>query len=88
VAELTIRLRCDSMTGKKDIIVSLRSDESALAHEHEQLHRALVEKLIGQGLIQAGEVGRLVIEREAESASAGQPTQSAQPDRQALAEGN
>ena len=62
--ELTIRLRCDPATGKKDIIISLRSDEDALPHEHEQQHKALVEKLIGQNIIKATEVGKIVVERE------------------------
>ena len=46
MAEMTIRLRCDPETGKKDIIISLRSDADALPHEHEQQHRALVDKLL------------------------------------------
>jgi hypothetical protein len=64
MAELTIRLRCDPATGKKDIVISLRSDPDALPQEHEQLHKALVEKLIQGGLIQPAEVGQVVVERE------------------------
>jgi hypothetical protein len=62
--EMTIRLRCDPATGKKDIIVSLRSDEDALPHEHEQQHKALVDKLIQGGILKAAEVGKVVVERE------------------------
>ena len=40
MAEMTIRLECDPVTGKKDIIVSLRSDEDALPQEHEQSTRS------------------------------------------------
>ncbi len=64
MAELTIRLRCDPATGKKDIIISLRSEADALPLEHEQQHRALVEKLIAGGLLKAGELGQVVVERE------------------------
>ena len=64
MAEMTIRLRCDPATGKKDIIVSLRSDPDALPHEHEQQHRALVDKLIEGGIVKAGEVGKISVERE------------------------
>jgi hypothetical protein len=64
MAEMTIRLRCDPTTGKKDIIVTLRSDADVLSHEHEQQHRALVEKLIHGGLLQASEVGQIIVERE------------------------
>ncbi len=62
--EMTIRLRCDPETGKKDIIISMRSDEDALPHEHEQQHRALVEKLIEGGLVKPTEVGQIIVERE------------------------
>jgi hypothetical protein len=51
MAEMTLRLRCDPQTGKKDLVVTLRSDEDALPHEHEQMHQALVEKLIQQGVL-------------------------------------
>jgi hypothetical protein len=66
VAEMTIRLRTDPATGKKDIVVSLRSDDDALPIEHEQQHRALVQKLIEGGLIKAEEMGQIVVEREEE----------------------
>ena len=64
MAEMTIRLRTDPTTGKKDIIVSLRSDDDALPHEHEQQHRELVRKLIEGGLVKAEELGQIVVERE------------------------
>ena len=68
MAELTIRLQTDPATGKKDIVVSLRSDEDMLPHEHEQQHRQLVEKLIEGGLLTAQEAGRIIVEREEETA--------------------
>jgi hypothetical protein len=64
MAEMTIRLRTDPNTGKKDIIVDLRSDADALPHEHEQQHRALVQKLIEGGLVKAEELGQVIVERE------------------------
>jgi hypothetical protein len=60
MAELTIRLRRDPDTGKQDIVITLRSDDDALPHEHEQTHRELVEKIIGKG-----NVGKVIVEREA-----------------------
>jgi hypothetical protein len=66
MAEMTIRLIPDPVTGKKNIIVALRSDADALPHEHEQMHRALVDKLINGGLLTASEVGQIVVEREAD----------------------
>ncbi|MFT5525672.1 MAG: hypothetical protein ACI9HK_003642 [Pirellulaceae bacterium] len=89
MAEMTIRLRIDPETGKKDIIVSLRSDEDLLPHEHEQQHKQLVEKLIEGGLIGAGEVGNLIVEREEEENISSIPiTSGEQEERQSQAEGN
>jgi hypothetical protein len=81
--EMTIQLRRDPLTGKQNIIVKLRSDEDALPHEHEQMHRALVDKLINGGILKAGEEGNLIIEREEEK-SAPEPHRTApEPQRQA-----
>ena len=65
MAIMTIRLIPDQNTGKKNIIVALRSDADALPQEHEQMHRALVDKLVHGGLLKASEVGQIVVEREA-----------------------
>ena len=89
MAEMTIRLRVNPETGKKDIVVALRSDDDALPHEHEQQHRQLVDKLIEGGLVSAGEVGDVVVEREDESAASGTPVSDPQQDqRQAQQEGS
>jgi hypothetical protein len=63
MAEMTIRLRIDPNTGKKDIVIALRSDADALPHEHEEQHRKLVEKLIEGGVLKAAEVGQIIVER-------------------------
>ena len=68
MAEMTIRLIPDPATGKKNIVISLRSDADALPHEHEQMHRTLVEKLVNGGLMKAEEVGQIIVEREEERA--------------------
>jgi hypothetical protein len=62
--EMTIQLRCDPATGRRDIVVKLHGDADLLPHEHEDLHRRLVERLVEGGVLQAGESGRLVVERE------------------------
>jgi hypothetical protein len=88
MAEMTIRLRCDPATGKKDIIVTLRSDEDALPHEHEQRHKALVEKLVEGGLLKASEVGQIVVEREQPEAEPAAPVRTEpQAERRSQAEG-
>jgi hypothetical protein len=86
MAEMTIRLRCDPATGKKDIVISLRSDEDALPHEHEQQHKALVEKLIEGGVLKAGELGKVVVEREAKEGEAAPPV-AAPPQAERRAQG-
>jgi len=85
--EMTIRLLRDPDTGKQNIIVKLRSDEDALPHEHEQMHRALVDKLIEGGLLKAGEEGNLIIERQEETAAAEPESKTPEPQRQAQRQG-
>lgn len=87
MAEMTIRLQIDPATGKKDIIVSLRSDDDALPQEHEQQHRELVDKLIEGGVVKAGEVGKIVVEREEESAISDPIEAQPQEQREAQSEG-
>src|SRR6516165_10228904 len=67
MAEVTIRLFPDPTTGKKNIVISMRSDEDALPHEHEQQHRALVGKLINGGILKAEELGTITVTREQEA---------------------
>ncbi|MGN6543647.1 MAG: hypothetical protein ACTHK7_01250 [Aureliella sp.] len=90
MAEMTIRLRVNPETGKKDIIVALRSDEDALPHEHEQLHRKLVEQLIASGLLSEAEQGKLVVERlEEEGVPNSTPAAAReQTERRSLSEGS
>jgi hypothetical protein len=88
MAEMTISLRCDPATGKKNIIVTLHSDEDALPHEHEQMHRALVEKLVNRGLLKAEEAGQITVEREEEEKAPAAPVEAGpQGERQAQKRG-
>ena len=82
MAELTIRLRRDPETGKHDILIDLDSDADALPHEHEQMHRAAVEKLLGKD-----NVGKVIIEREEEKAPAAPQPSTPQQERQAQKQG-
>jgi hypothetical protein len=76
MAEMTIRLRTDPATGKKDILIDLHSDADALPHEHEQQHRALVQRLIEGGLLKAEELGQVVVEREQPASEPAAPASS------------
>ncbi len=88
MAEMTIRLRTDPVTGKKDIIVDLKSDEDALPHEHEQQHRALVQKLLEGGVVKAEELGKVVVRRDQPAAGPAESAPAATPDeRQAESQG-
>ncbi|MDA9857440.1 hypothetical protein N9D23_04915 [Rubripirellula sp.] len=90
MAEMTIRLRVNPLTGKKDIVVDLRSDDDALPQEHEQQHRQLVDKLIAGGVVGENEIGKLVIERESlasTQASASVQTSEEKTNRQSEQEG-
>src|SRR5207237_3223267 len=64
-------------TGKKDIIVSLHSDADARPHEHEQMHRRLVDRLIEGGILKAEEAGKVVVERQEEAKAP--PTPATEP---------
>lgn len=89
MAEMTIRLRIDPNTGKKDIIVSLASDADLLPHEHEEQHRKLVEKLIEGGVLKASELGQILVERvEEEKAPAAPVSAPEEAQRQKQEHGN
>lgn len=78
MAEITIRLRRDPQTGKHDILIDMESDADALPHEHEQMHREVVERIIGKE-----NVGKVIVEREAEKTAAPPQSTPPQAERQA-----
>jgi hypothetical protein len=86
--EMTIRLQRDPATGKQNITIKLRSDEDALPHEHEQQHRALVDKLIEGGIVKAAEVGNIVVEREEETAAPQPADKTPEAQRRAQGQGS
>lgn len=79
MAEMTIQLRCDPQTGKKDIVITLHSDADSLPLEHEQQHRALVDRLLEGGMIKAGELGQIVVQRKEKDGSVA-PVPESQPE--------
>jgi hypothetical protein len=84
MAELTIMLRRDPKTGKQNIIIKLDSDADALPYEHEQMHRELVEKLVGKSLEDFGEV---IVERETAAEPAAPVKNPPEQERKKAAEG-
>jgi len=81
MAEMIIMLRRDPNTGKQNIIVKLDSDPDALPMEHEQMHRRLVEKLIGKG-IKPEDLGELIVEREQEAQPSQPVAAPSEPEKQ------
>ena len=79
MAEMIIMLRRDPNTGKQNIIIKLDSDPDALPIEHEQMHRALAEKVLGRKLADDDEI---IVEREGEAQPAGPVTQPPEQQKQ------
>jgi len=86
MALMTIHLRRDPQTGKQNIIVKLDSDADALPMEHEQMHRQLVEKLLGKGL-DPEDLGEIIIEREEAREPAASSKQEQPRERKAQSQG-
>lgn len=86
MAEMLIILRRDPQSGKQNILVKLDSDPDALPIEHEQMHKQLVEKLIGKGM-KPEDLGELIIEREAAGEPAHPTGTPAEPTRQKTSQG-
>lgn len=62
MASATIRLSVDPVTGKRTVTVSYTSDADMLPHEHEDMHREVVEKLLEGGIAKPGD--EIVVDRE------------------------
>ncbi len=86
MAELLIILRRDPQSGKQNIVVKLDSDPDALPVEHEQLHRSIVEKLIGKGM-KAEDLGEIVIERDGQAAPGSPVAQPGEGEREKTGQG-
>ncbi|MFN3198305.1 MAG: hypothetical protein ACE366_07775 [Bradymonadia bacterium] len=50
MAEITLTLKRDPQTGRRELIVHYESEDDALPHEHERDHRDAVEALLGRSL--------------------------------------
>ena len=79
MAQMTIMLRRDPNSGKQNIIVKLDSDADALPHEHEQMHRQLVQKLTG---LKPEDMGEVIVEREPEAQPSEPVASPSEPERQ------
>ena len=80
MAELLIILRRDPVSGKQNIVVKLESDSDALPIEHEDMHRKIVETLVGKGM-KVEDLGEIVVEREATGTPAADEQKPNEPER-------
>jgi hypothetical protein len=67
--ELTLRLRVDPATGRREVVVDYASDADALPIEHEDEHRQLAGKVVEGGL----HSGKVVVTRAEEEPAAAMP---------------
>lgn len=70
MSEISIQLRYNLTTGKKDIAIDFISDTDALPMEHEHAHRDVIKKLLGQGILTPDEVGEVTVTRGQQQAAA------------------
>lgn len=60
-ARVTLRIVVDAASRKRTLVVSYESDADALPMEHEDAHRALVDRLVEGGIARVGD--RVIVER-------------------------
>lgn len=63
MAEVTIRMISNPVTGKRDIYIEYESEDDALPHEHEKEHKGIIEQLLGKGILQPDDVGQVKVGR-------------------------
>ncbi len=85
MALMTINLRRDPQTGKQTITIKLDIDPDSLPQEHEQMHRALVEKALGRKLEDNDEI---IVERESAAEPATPQKTETPPERRKEAQGH
>jgi hypothetical protein len=78
--DLTLRLRVDPVTGRREIVIDYASDSDALPFEHEEEHRRLAAKVVNGGLDNPNlEVSREPEAGEARAPEAEEPPATATP---------
>jgi hypothetical protein len=67
MAEVTLRLRVDPATGKREVVIDYTSDSDALPVEHEEEHRRLAAGVVDGGLANS----RVSVSRERDGGGGG-----------------
>lgn len=79
MAKITLRLRANPKTGKKDILIEYESEADQTGWEHEREHKRIVESLIEKGVLEEAELGQIVRVKPGQAET--------QAETEALAEG-
>ena len=82
MAEITLRLRHNVATGKREILIGYESEPDDLPHEHERDHRAMVEQILGIKL--DDDKDEIVVERVSKGEVAGESAPLGGPVRTAI----
>mgnify|MGYP001393771788 CR=1 FL=1 len=64
MAELILKLRRNTETGKQDLYIDYESAGDSLPFEHEEEHRDIVRRVIEELNIDAEDLGNVYIERQ------------------------
>lgn len=67
MAAITIKLRFNKRTGKKDIVIEYESEEDMTGWEHEKEHKRIVEELVGKGVLEDEDFGQVIRVKPGES---------------------
>jgi hypothetical protein len=86
MASVRIRLEIDPKTSKRTVVIAYESDSDALPHEHEEAHRALVQKLFEGGIARDGDT--IKVEREAAGEAGATEEERREGERKAVKEGS
>jgi hypothetical protein len=86
LAAITIKLRYNKRTGKKDIVIEYESEEDMTGWEHEKEHKRIVEELVGKGVLEDEEFGQVIRVKPGESAEEASGEATANPEAQPQAE--
>jgi len=61
--EIKIRMRFNEETGEKEIFISYEGEGDSTPIEHERRHRAVVEELLGKGILNPDDLGKVKVGR-------------------------
>lgn len=62
-SEVKIRFNMNEKTGEKEIRISYEGEEDELPIEHERRHRVIVKELLGQGILNPDDLGKVRVDR-------------------------